>query len=336
MKLKRKSIVSSILILSGLSLTGCSSSTLTEEDVNEFMSYVFNQTANSEVNFNEFEEQISKYISKIGDKEKTSQIINDYIYVLYNEVNQYISYFNIIGDDLDIIKKNLNIESIDVSMHKDISKESKVIGAILEEMQDRNLMVIDKNNLYTVEVDMKKIIEKFEKYLTTDLIEFMNFRSDENINPAYDNNTDKFDIDILLNRASTAIDYIENNKESSQLSNWQSTADYYYQLIFAEYTSQFLDTSTEVKKISSDYLKELKDKLEGYKSTLIYDDIAKYIELLEKNDYNIEAEEVANHRSQVLKSIFKVGKTEIKSEVETTPEDASNIEIDSITESDNK
>ena len=303
MKLKRKSIVSSILILSGLSLTGCSSSTLTEEDVNEFMSYVFNQTANSEVNFNEFEEQISKYISKIGDKEKTSQIINDYIYVLYNEVNQYISYFNIIGDDLDIIKKNLNIESIDVSMHKDISKESKVIGAILEEMQDRNLMVIDKNNLYTVEVD---------------------------------NNTDKFDIDILLNRASTAIDYIENNKESSQLSNWQSTADYYYQLIFAEYTSQFLDTSTEVKKISSDYLKELKDKLEGYKSTLIYDDIAKYIELLEKNDYNIEAEEVANHRSQVLKSIFKVGKTEIKSEVETTPEDASNIEIDSITESDNK
>lgn len=335
MKFKYKYMLSAISIFSGLALTGCSSKPLTETEVNEFSSYVYSQSTNNELDFYEFQEQIHKYISRIEDKDVTSQIINDYIYVIYNEVSKYTSFFNIIGDDLEIIKEKLNIDKLDVSMHEKISKESKVIGAILEEMEDKDIFLIDKNNLYTIEVDMNKILEKFKQYISSDLIDFMNFRADEISNLVYDANTDNYDVDLLLKRVSIAMDNIKNNSDSSQLTNWQSTADYYYQIILSEYTNQFLDTSDiEIKKIKKEYLDELKSKLDNYKSSLIYNPISKYIELLEKNDYNMDSEEVTNYRNEILNDIFEQKETTTKdvSSTESTTQETSNSETGSDTE----
>lgn len=317
---KKKNIIPAIAILSGLTLTGCSSN-LSDIEVDDFLVYVSDETTNPDLDFNKFEETVLKTLPKISDKEKTSQIINDYIYILYNEVYQYTSYFDVMGDKLDLIKSKLNIDNIDVTMYKEISKESKAIGAILEEMYDKDLMVIDRNNLYTIEVDMDRLIKKFKNYLTTDLIDFMEFRSEENSKPFYNDNTDKYDVGLLLERASASLNYINTHRESTQLSNWQSTAEYYFELILAEYTSQFLDTeSTDVKKVSVDYLNELKNAIENYKSTSIYDDIVTYIELLEKNDYNLEAEEVALHRIKIINAIYLVEETEVDPETETEVE----------------
>lgn len=333
---KKKNIIPVIAILSGLTLTGCSSN-LTDAEVDDFLVYVSDETTNPDLDFNKFEETILKTLPKIADKEKTSQIINDYIYILYNEVHQYTSYFNVMGDKLDLIKNKLNIDNIDVTMYKEISKESKAIGAILEEMYNKDLMVIDRNNLYTIEVDMDRLIKKFKNYLTTDLIDFMEFRSEENSKPIYNDNADKYDVGLLLERASTSLDYINNNRESTQLSNWQSTAEYYFELILAEYTSQFLDTeSTDVKKVSKDYLNELKTVIEDYKTTSIYDDIVTYIELLEKNDYNLEAEEVVLHRIKILNAIYLVEETEAEFDIETEAEVEFDIEVDDSTENNNE
>lgn len=306
MKSKQKKIMPLLVISSGLILTGCSNSQyLSKEKATEFASYVSSQTSNPDVNFNELQDRISESIGRIEDKQISSDIINNYIYVLYNEVGDYISYFNLIGNDLNNIKKELNIEKIDVSMHKNISKKSKVIGAILEEMENKDLMLIDEHDSYSIEVDMNKIIKKYEKYLTSDVIEFMKFRASESENAVYDANADKYNINLLVERASVAIDKLNANTKSSQLDNWKSTVDYYYQVILAEYTTQFLDG--DGKKVTSEYITELKSILEKYKDKQVYNDISKYIELLEKNDREINAEDVANYRVQLLNKILYTG-----------------------------
>lgn len=309
MKLKKKKILPLLVISSGLILTGCSNNKyLSEEEVIEFASYISSQTSNPDINFYELQSEIEEHIGRIEDKEISSDIINNYIYVLYNEAGDYLSYFNLIGNDLSNIKKELKIEKIDVSMHKDISKKSKVIGAILEEMEDRDLMLIDKHDSYSVEVDMNKIIKKYEKYLTSDVIEFMEFRALEIEENVYDANTDKYDVDLLLERASIAIEKVNSSKNSSQLNNWKSTVDYYYQVILAEYTTQFLEENGE--KVTLEYISELKSKLEKYKDKQIYKDISEYIELLEKNDRSLNAQDVADYRIQVLNEILSVGNDE--------------------------
>ena len=287
MKLKKKKILPLLVISSGLILTGCSNNKyLSEEEVIEFASYISSQTSNPDINFYELQSEIEEHIGRIEDKEISSDIINNYIYVLYNEAGDYLSYFNLIGNDLSNIKKELKIEKIDVSMHKDISKKSKVIGAILEEMEDRDLMLVDKHDSYSVEVDMNKIIKKYD----------------------YDANTDKYDVDLLLERASIAIEKVNSSKNSSQLNNWKSTVDYYYQVILAEYTTQFLEENGE--KVTLEYISELKSKLEKYKGKQIYKDISEYIELLEKNDRSLNAQDVADYRIQVLNEILSVGNDE--------------------------
>lgn len=309
MKLKNKKILPLLVFSSSLILTGCSNDKyLSEEEAIEFASYISSQTSNPDINFYELQSKIEEHIGRLEDKNISSDIINNYIYVLYNEAGDYLSYFNLIGNDLSKIKKELNIEKINVSMHKDISKKSKVIGAILEEMEDRDLMVIDKYDSYSVEVDINKIIKKYEKYLTPDVIEFMEFRALEIEENVYDANTDKYDVDLLLERASIAIEKINSNKNSSQLNNWKSTIDYYYQVILAEYTTQFLERDGE--KVTSEYINELKSKLEKYKDKQIYKDISGYIELLEKNDRSLNAQDVVDYRIQILNEILSVGNDE--------------------------
>ena len=124
MKIKKKKILPLLVISSGLILTGCSNNKyLSEEEVIEFASYISSQTSNPDINFYELQSEIEEHIGRIEDKEISSDIINNYIYVLYNEAGDYLSYFNLIGNDLSNIKKELKIEKIYVSMHKDISKK---------------------------------------------------------------------------------------------------------------------------------------------------------------------------------------------------------------------
>lgn len=322
MKLNSKYLMPAVAIAGSLTLTGCSTKTLSEEEINEFTSYVYNQTISSDFDFYDFKKNISETIPKIGDKDIASDIVNDYIYMLYQETNKYTSFFNIIGEELDSIKKRLNIEKIDVSMYDKISKESKVIGAIFEEMSDKSLIVIEEKGYYGVDVDIDKVITEFKDYLTDDLIDFMKFRIEENNNSVYDINTDKYNVPLILERAHNSITQVEENPKSSQVNNWKSSAVYYLQLLLAEYTSQFLDTSDiDVKKISQEYLSELKECINEYKDTTVYKHLSTYIKLLEDNDFDIDATAVAEFRLEVLDSIYPIEEQVAEYEDEVNYED---------------
>ena len=148
---------------------------------------------------------------------------------------------------------------------------------------------------------MEKILDKYREYLNTDIIEFLEFRASENAVPVFNVNSDEYDLDVLLERAALSVEKIADKQNSEQLGNWQSTAAYYYEIILADKTNQFLE---EDNKISDEYIKALKTKIDKYKDRQIYTDVTRYIELLENNNYDINADDVASYRATLLERIL--------------------------------
>ena len=296
MTYKRKVILPLFILFAASTMTGCSNNYLSNEEVSELDSYVTNLTSKEYVDIIELKEKLSKEIPHIENKDITSEIINKYIYILYNEASKYLPYFDIIGQELSDIKKELKIDTLDVEMFKKISSKSKVAGARLEEMYNKDLVLIDENNSFFTDVNLEKILNKYKKYLNNDIIDFLEFRVSESKTAVFDANADEYNVDELLRRASISGEHVSNKPSSSQLGNWRSTATYYYELLLARNTQQFQEDG----KISDEYIKDLKSKIVKYKDKQIYKDITEYLELLEKNDKDFNAEEV----SLFIESLF--------------------------------
>lgn len=305
---KYKKMLPLFLLFTGAMVTGCSNNDfLSDDEILKVDSYITSMASKESVDIYELQNKISESIPKIKNKDDASSIINKYIYILYNEAANYLPYFDIIGKDIVDIKNKLNIEKIDVSMYKEVSTKSKVVGAILEEMYNKDLMVVDESNSFFTEVNVEKILDKYREYLNADIIEFLEFRASENAVPIFNVNSDEYDLDVLLERAAISVEKIDNKKASEQLGNWQSTATYYYKIILADKINQFLE---EDNKISDEYIKELKTKIDKYKDRQIYIDITQYIELLENNNYNINADDVVSYRATLLERILADNTTE--------------------------
>lgn len=305
---KYRKMLPLFLLFTGAMVTGCSNNDfLSDDEILKVDSYITSMASKESVDIYELQNKISESIPKIKNKDDASSIINKYIYILYNEAANYLPYFDIIGKDIVDIKNELNIEKIDVSMYKEVSTKSKVVGAILEEMYNKDLMVIDESNSFFTEVNMEKILDKYREYLNTDIIEFLEFRASENAVPVFNVNSDEYDLDVLLERAALSVEKIADKQNSEQLGNWQSTAAYYYEIILADKTNQFLE---EDNKISDEYIKALKTKIDKYKDRQIYTDVTRYIELLENNNYDINADDVASYRATLLERILADNTTE--------------------------
>ena len=290
-----------LFVLSSFALSGCTNTkTLSNNDIDKLDSYVSTVAGNEVVDTDELNQKIAQTIPQIKDKDNASTIINKYIYILYNEARNYLPYFDIIGKDIVEIKNKLNLDNIDVSMYKEISKESKVIGAIFEEMYNFNLMVIDENNSFFTEVNVQKILDEYGPYLNESLIEFLKFRASENITPVFDANTDEYNLDVLIERANTCATKALEKSNSEQLENWKSSASYYYEILLAENTEQFLEDGL----VKTEYIKEIESILKKYNGQQIDKDLTGYIELLKSNNYDINNEEVAEYRTMLFNQML--------------------------------
>lgn len=308
-KQKRKSQYIIALAMSGLIITGCSTDGVKEklngvEAQNLVMDIEKKSMADSEP-FSDIEKLVVESLDKIDDKELTSSIVNSYIHALYNEASKYINCLDSLGEDLSKIKTMLKVEKIEYSIINKIPSEFKMAKGMLEEMQAKNLLIIDDKDSFYVDVDMDKIIEKFNKYLTEDIIDFMKFRQLENSSTIYNANSDDYNLKEVLKRADICIDKLfASKKDNSQLDNWKVSADYYYQIIMAEFVPAFLD---EDGKVSEKYINEIKTELNNYKDTRVFKDMSKYFELLTAHERDLNADKVKEYRNQLLVGINEYG-----------------------------
>lgn len=289
------------LLISVVFLSGCEKDNyLSTEEIGKLDTHITSLISKETIDIKELQEKISKSIPMIQNKDDASNIINKYIYILYGEAQTYLQYFDIVGKYASEIKHDLGIEKLDVSMYKEISKESKVLGAILEEMHEKDLMVIDENNSFFTEVNVEKILNQYKNYLNNDIIEFLEFRASENNQTVFDANSDTYDIDVLLERAAVSVKKAYEGKSSQQLDNWRSTARHYYEIILVENMTKFLNEDSDTY---SNYIQELNTKLEKYKDNPLFEDISKYIEILENNNNDIESDEVVAYKEMIFEKI---------------------------------
>lgn len=296
-----KTTITTLFFLGMGVLVGCSNTDLSEEEALKIDSAISSQISKDKVDVYEIQKTISSSIKHIKNKDISSNIINSYLYILYDEAEKYLNYLQMVSDDIKTIKKELSIDKIDVSMYKQVYKKSKVVGSILQEMHEKNLIIIDENGTYYVEVNIDFIISQYGEYINSDLVEFLKFRTRENSVEVFDANSDKYDIKEIVDRADYSIKKIEENSSSAQLENWKLTAKYYYKILLGTSIEQFLEN--ENKTVKEEYLEELESVLNEYKDSRVYTDLNEYIELLRDNDREINSSAVSKYRENLFKNI---------------------------------
>ena len=293
-----------VLLSNILILTGCGNNKidyLTAEQAAQIDSTISSQISNNDMDIDYAQKVIKDSLKLIEDKDVASNVMNNYLYLLYNESEKYIDYLKVAADDINSIKKELEIDNIDTSMYKEFAKYSKVAGSILEEMDEKHLMIINEYNSYYVEVDAKKIISLYGDYLNSDLLEFLEFRANENSVEIFDVNSDKYNIDEILSRAAFSLEKVNKNKSSTQINNWISAAQYYYKILLATNIEQFLENENTIVK--EDYLNELEKLLVKYDKTQLHTDMTGYIDVLRQNNNKINSDNVSKYREELLKSL---------------------------------
>lgn len=293
-----------VLLSNILILTGCGNNKidyLTAEQAAQIDSTLSSQISNNDMDIDYAQKVIKDSLKLIEDKDIASNVMNNYIYLLYNESEKYIDYLKVAADDINSIKKELEIDNIDTSMYKEFGKYSKVVGSILEEMNEKHLMIVNEYNSYYVEVDAKKIISLYGDYLNSDLLEFLKFRANENSVEIFDVNSDKYNIDEILSRAAFSSEKVNKNKSSTQVDNWISAAQYYYKILLATNIEQFLENENTIVK--EDYLNELEKLLVKYDKTQLHTDMTGYIDILRQNNNKINSDNVSKYREELLKSL---------------------------------
>jgi hypothetical protein len=315
MALKNKKALLAIMLAGGLALTGCAkeNNIATEEEVNSFLEYMYEEiNGDDDIDFHEAQVRFQDIITRTDNKTLASEALNTYLYVLYLEVETYTEYLDIIGSDLTKFKEENELEIVSTADYEKVSEKYKKTGAILEEMHDRDLLLYDDNNIFSIEVDIQKMLDTYREYLDENTIEFLEFRITEYEEEVYDANTDSYDLETIVKRALTSVDKVYADSESVQLNNWKTTAIFYYDILMGGYTTTALESDDET--ITEEYIEELRTIVEGYPDTRIYKDLIEYLHLLEINDRKLTSTDVLSHINDVLYEIDIFGLSE--SEVE--------------------
>lgn len=237
----------------------------------------------------EIKEYIDKNISSLKNIEMSSSMVNTFIYSIYENMDMYTNMMFSLQDDFVELEKSLNVKSIDSSILSKIPDNYKLIKALLEELDDNFLILIKSNGSYVIDVDMKKIKETFSEYLDVDTSNYLDFRIKENNLNVYDMNSDEYSVELLLDTANIICTNLENLEGTSQKRNWIQHLYYYLEMIFSKSQTTFLDDDN---KILIDKFNQLKDESDKYTDVNFGKLLNKYINLLEKNNYDVNSEEV--------------------------------------------
>lgn len=297
--------VINILMILFLTTTfvGCSSNIsnknihLTEKELFEdFKKMIYEETATRY----EVISYLDSNISNIKEIEISSSMLNDFMYSLYENVEVYNNIVQVLEEDLRDIESVLKVEKVDNSMLSEIPKEYKIVKSVLQELSDNYLMLVKIGNSYIVDVDLKRVYEKYGKYMNDDTKKYLDFRiKEEDIN-VYNVNSDEYDIGLLFEITNEIYENLENMNGNSQVENWLENLNYYLEIVFSISQNKFLD---EESKMLPEKLKEMKKESSKYTDTSFGKILNGYINILEKSDLDVNSDEVMKYIEDVYNNL---------------------------------
>lgn len=298
MKKNKVALLFSAIVLA-TSLVGCATESKKEEPmdiIDGFEKIVYDQEGTRY----DAREYIDKNISSLNNLEMSSSMVNTFIYSIYENMDIYTNIVFSLQDDLAEIEKSLEVKSLENSNLSEIPKSYKLVKALLQELDENFLVLIKSNESYVVDVDMEKIKETYFEYIDNDTLDYLDFRINERKLNVYDVNSDEYNIELLLETVNTICAKLENLEGDSQNQNWIQHLYYYLEMMLSKSQTTFLDDDNKMLK---DKFDELKKESKKYTNTNFGKLLNSYISLLEKNNYDVNSDEVNTFVEEVYSKL---------------------------------
>lgn len=263
----------------------------------EFTNLVANQVATG-IPLDKLQDEVNKNINKL-DKENASKVINTYIFDLYQLNSQYITVLNDIKPMMDSISQE---KKIDLTKKENVNKlNNGIVKGFLQELENSHLVLKSDAGNYYISVNMQYILDTYSKNLSTDLIDFIKFRIDEDKTQIFNSDTQTFNLDEVAKRI-TEIEKSEKKYEkSTYLPQWKSTKQYYYNIMFQVNHQFFVNKDGKMKdEIMNDYAKYIKD----YSGTELSKNLSKIYDIL-KADNNSISSKYIEETNNIMNDTFK-------------------------------
>lgn len=276
--MNKKLLTSVLLIASSCIFVGCGNQKMSNEEQSKFVNKINEEVVQS-VNINKLEDEIDKNINKLS-KDNASQVVNSYIYRLYQLNTDYLPVLN----DLKPLMKDVEAQKkIDLTnSHSHVKLDDGLVKGFKEQLDNDHLKLRKDSGNFYISVDMEYVLKRYGDNVSPDLKKFMEFRENEDSKKIFSSETETFDLDEICERIVTIEKNMKEYKDSKYINQWKSSLEYYYNIIFETNHTFFNDKNDSIKK---DILEKYEKYVEKYKGTQFSDDLKKIVDILkEKND----------------------------------------------------
>lgn len=236
-------------------------------------------------------ETLEKKLPELS-KDGFSYALDAYIYSLHQKGFELNEKFSVHNDEL--LEKDLAHISDEWKKDSFIEGTSEELGKILEEIRKEPYGIVRQGDAYVIEPDYRQIIEEFGDGMTDAMKDYLTFTADELKKPYYDEKTDMYDMDEILDRMAQLDELKIKHEDSPFATSIQQSFAYYSKLYFG------LNSNVLYK---DGVLRE--EAREHYKKTakagdhVVANDVRGYLEVLEKSEFKENAPDVLAYLSDI-------------------------------------
>ncbi|WP_415286254.1 hypothetical protein [Clostridium perfringens] len=283
----------------------------------EFNNKLANQVATG-VSLEKLQKEVDSNINKLN-VDNATKAINTYIFDLYQLNSQDMAILNAIKPLMDSEAEQYKL---DLTKGKEYKKlPNGIVKGFLQQIEKDHLLLRKNSSNYYVTVDMDYVLKHYEKYISTDLKEFIEFRIKEDNKSIFDIEKQTFDLDEVAKRIDSIEKSEEKYKKSPYLPQWESSKQYYYQIMFQTNHRFFLDKDNKVKP---EILKSYEKYISDYKGTQLAENLSKILDVLKENPSVNEGKYVET-LNNVMNETFKPSKS-IEEESKTKSDDKTKVD----------
>lgn len=271
-------------------------------------------------------EDLDANIAKLSQDE-ARQAVDGLMYVIYNNFNT----IKLSQDFIDVAKSQME-KGVNINNIEELTEvEDQSFVNFIREMQGMGYYFQQIGDEVTIQIDYKKIKNKYSDYISLDLIDMLDYLYDEGLKSYLTKEGDKLNYDEVAKRILSAESFIEKYPESPYLDFFNESKHFYQQLYFGALDMNYvfdenlviLDETlnhyesilnqhpdSELAKKTTEYIDKLKEF--DYKKTediqvflldftnILYEDIGSEKDGTEKG---LSADEINNNIKKVLKEL---------------------------------
>lgn len=249
----------------------------TKEEEEAFVEQFANKVLSSESSdllIKELDENIAKL-----SQEEARQAVDGLMYVIYNNFNT----IKLSQDFIDVAKSQME-KGVNINNIEELTEvEDQSFVNFIREMQGMGYYFQQIGDEVTIQIDYKKIKNKYSDYISLDLIDMLDYLYDEGLKSYLTKEGDKLNYDEVAKRILSAESFIEKYPESPYLDFFNESKHFYQQLYFGALDMNYVFDENLV--ILDETLNHYESILNQHPDSELAKKITEYIDKLKEFDY---------------------------------------------------